>query len=178
VELDPRDYQIALGIAEARQLGAKAARQLAQLNHERDLKLFADNLISQTVADHSAAALAQASADVDSASAQVDRAKRDLERTNDPPLAVELRDAVRRAPEPAWPAKIIRTEGAVDENSLDLFAIARVEDPFGIKSGHPPLRIGQPLTASIAGKTLTNVVALPRGAVRQLDQVVLVQRTS
>ncbi len=233
VELDARDYQIALAVAEARELGARSALQLAMLNHERNLKLAQDNLISDTVADQSAATLAQASAEVDSARAQVDRAKHDLERTkirapfagrvrqktvglgqivgpgtplgavfavdfaevrlpissrelpfldlpeqsDDPSLPVELRDAVSNAAEPVWKAKIIRTEGAVDEDSLDLFAVARVEDPFGIKSGQPPLRIGQPVTASIAGKTLTNVVALPRGAVRQLDQVVLVQRT-
>jgi membrane fusion protein, multidrug efflux system len=64
------------------------------------------------------------------------------------------------------------------QKSLELFAIARVEDPFGLRSGQPPLRIGQPVTASIAGKTLTNVVALPRQAVRQLDQVVFVSRAT
>lgn len=233
-ELDARDYQIALAMAEARQLGAKSALQLASLNHERNLKLARDKLISDTVADQSAATLAQDSAEVDSVRAQVDRARQDLERTRirapfagrvrqktvglgqivgpgtplgavfavdfaevrlpissrelpfldlpeqtrDPPLVVLLRDGVSNSAEPVWQAKIIRTEGAVDENSLDLFAVARVEDPFGIKSGQPPLRIGQPVTASIAGKTLTNVVALPRGAVRQLDQVVLVHRTN
>ncbi|MEN9677135.1 MAG: Multidrug resistance protein MdtA precursor [Verrucomicrobiota bacterium] len=100
------------------------------------------------------------------------------ERAGDSPLDVELRDAVNGASKTSWKAKIIRTEGALDANSLELFAIARVEDPFGLRSGQPPLRIGQPVTASIAGKTLTNVVALPRQAVRQLDQVVFVNRAT
>jgi multidrug efflux pump subunit AcrA (membrane-fusion protein) len=81
VEVDPRDYQIALAVAEARQLGTQSALQLAALNHERNLKLAQDKLISDTVADQSAATLAQASAEVDSARAQVDRARQDLERT-------------------------------------------------------------------------------------------------
>ena len=47
---------------------------------------------------------------------------------------------------------------------------------FGLKSGNPPLRIGQPVTAFIAGRLLTNVVALPRMGVRQLDQIILIDK--
>ena len=61
-------------------------------------------------------------------------------------------------------------------NSLELFAIARINDPFGLKSGHPALRVGQPVMASIAGKVLNDVVAVPRLAVRQLDQVYFVDK--
>ncbi len=96
----------------------------------------------------------------------------------DAPVEVELRSSMSEEVETVWKAKIIRTEGALDDNSLDLFAIARVDDPFGLKSGAPPLRIGQPVTGSIAGKVLTGVMALPRAAVRQLDQIVLVDKTS
>jgi RND family efflux transporter MFP subunit len=96
---------------------------------------------------------------------------------DDSPVEVELRDAISEASETVWKAKIVRTEGALDEDSLELFAIARVDDPFGRKSGHPPLRIGQPVVGSIVGKVLNNVVALPRGAVRQVDQVFLVDKT-
>ena len=100
------------------------------------------------------------------------------ETAEDAPVEVELRSAVSDAEETAWKGIIIRTEGTLDENSLELFAIARVDDPFGLKSGKPPLRVGQPVTGSIAGKVLTNVVALPRVAVRQLDQVLLVDKTA
>lgn len=234
VGLEPNDYRIAVAVAEARLLGAKAALQLATLNHERNLKVFSEKLIPEAEVDRTSAVRSQAAAEVDSATAQVERANRDLgrtqirapfagrvrqksvglgqsvgpgtplgtvfavdfaevrlpiagrelqfldlpERAGDSPLDVELRDAVNGASKTSWKAKIVRTEGALDDNSLELFAIARVEDPFGLRSGHPPLRIGQPVTASIAGKTLTNVVALPRQAVRQLDQVVFVSRAT
>ena len=99
------------------------------------------------------------------------------ELAGDKPVEVELRDAISEASENVWKAKIVRTEGTLDQNSLELFAIARVDDPFGLKSKLPPLRIGQPVKGAIVGKVLTNVVALPRLAVRRLDQVFLVDRT-
>jgi RND family efflux transporter MFP subunit len=91
----------------------------------------------------------------------------------DPPVEVWLRDALNHD-ETVWMAKIIRTEGALDENSLDLFAIARIFDAFGRKSEHPPLRIGQPVVASIPGRVLKDVIVVPRMAVRHLDQIILV----
>ncbi len=94
----------------------------------------------------------------------------------DPPLTVQLRDGLRESNNSVWTGKIVRTEGVLDEDSRDLFAIARVDDPFGRKSAKPPLRIGQPVVASIEGKVLRDVIALPRVAVRQLDQVVLVDQ--
>ncbi len=98
------------------------------------------------------------------------------EHNDDVPVNVELRDAINPESPTVWNAQILRTEGALDADSLELFAIARIDDPFGRKSGMPPLRVGQPVLASIAGKTLEDVVAIPRGAVRQLDQVFLVDK--
>lgn len=72
----------------------------------------------------------------------------------------------------------MRTEGALNEQSLDLFAIARIDDPFGRTSGLAPLRIGQPVTAKIPGKPLEKVVAIPREAVRQLSRISVVDRDS
>ena len=99
------------------------------------------------------------------------------ELADDEPVEVVLRDAISERSETEWNAKFVRTEGALDKDSLELFAIARVDDPFGLESSHPPLRIGQPVVASIAGKVLYGVVALPRVAVRQLNQVFLVDKT-
>ena len=96
------------------------------------------------------------------------------EMNGDPPVEVELRDAIDETSDAVWKAKIVRTEGALDEDSLELFAIARVDDPFSLHSNHPVLRIRQPVVATIRGATLEDVVAMPRGAVRQLDQVFLV----
>lgn len=92
----------------------------------------------------------------------------------DPPIDVELRDALDENSKTVWTAKIIRTEGTLDRNSLELFAIARIFDPFGRKSEHPVLRIGQPVVATIPGRVLKNVIVIPRMAVRQLDRIFLV----
>jgi hypothetical protein len=91
----------------------------------------------------------------------------------DPPLDVDLRDALGES-EAVWTAKIIRTEGTLDPSSLELFAIARISDPFGRQSGQTPLRIGQPVVASMPGRVLKDVFAVPRLAVRQLDRIVLI----
>ena len=95
----------------------------------------------------------------------------------DPAVDVELRDAIDESSTNVWNARIVRTEGTLDSDSLELYAIARIDDPFGRESGLPALRPGQPVTASIEGATLTDAVALPRTAVRQLDQVFLVDKT-
>ncbi len=90
-------------------------------------------------------------------------------------VPVGLRDTpTHPASTNVWNARIIRVEGALDRDSLELFAIARVDDPFGRKSGKAPLRIGQPVVGLITGRVLHDVVALPRVAVRQLDQVFLI----
>ena len=90
----------------------------------------------------------------------------------DSPVDVQLRDALNHD-ETVWTAKIIRTEGTLDASSLELFAIARVSDPFGRQSGHRPLRIGQPVLASIPGHVLKDVTVIPRAGVRQLDRIIL-----
>lgn len=71
---------------------------------------------------------------------------------------------------------IVRTEGELDERSRELFAIARIEDPFGLKSGRPELRIGQPVRAAIQGIVLKDVFAIPRAAVRGLNTIYLIDR--
>ena len=98
--------------------------------------------------------------------------------STDAHVEVQLRNAINKESETIWTAKIVRTEGALDENTLDLFAIARIDDPFGRQSGTPPLRIGQPVVASIAGKMLNGVYSVPRIAVRQLDQVYFVDKVN
>jgi len=95
---------------------------------------------------------------------------------DDPPVAVMLRDAINESSDQAWNAKIVRTEGVLDENSRDLFAIARVDNPFSQEYDASPLRIGQPVVASIEGIVLRNVIALQRVAVRELDKIILVDR--
>lgn len=94
------------------------------------------------------------------------------------PVQVELRDSIQSDSQLRWTAEIVRTEGAVDPGSLEVVAIARVYDPFGLKSGEAPLRIGQPVSAIIQGRELKDIVAIPRVAVRELDQIILVDKTT
>jgi len=119
---------------------------------------------------------------VDYAEVRLPLARRDLqflelpERGSDPPVDVELRDAIDETSGNTWPAKIVRTEGMLDEGSLELFAIAVVDDPFGLQSQRPVLRMGQPVTAAIKGIVLDEVIKVPRNAVSQLNKVYVVDK--
>ena len=96
------------------------------------------------------------------------------ENPGDEPLKITLTDALDDENSNTWKAEIVRTEGTIDQNSLELFAIARIPDPFGINSGASPLRIGQPVSAMIPGKVLENVIKIPRKAVRRLKMIYLI----
>lgn len=100
------------------------------------------------------------------------------EEASDRPLKIMLRDALDESNKIEREAWIVRTEGALNEESLDLFAIARIDDPFGRQSGKAPLRIGQPVSAKIPGRPFERVVAIPRKAVRQLSRITVVERES
>ncbi len=94
----------------------------------------------------------------------------------DPEVPVTLTDAIAQRNEVQWEARIVRTEGALDESSRELFAIARIDDPFGLVSGKPPLRIGQPVRASIRGNILKDVFVIPRHTMRGVNRIYLVDR--
>jgi RND family efflux transporter MFP subunit len=94
----------------------------------------------------------------------------------DPEVPVTLTDALGSSKSEQWQARIVRTEGAIDASSRELFAIARIDDPFGLVSGKPPLRIGQPVRASIRGNVLQQVFVLPRQALRGVNRIYLVAR--
>jgi len=97
----------------------------------------------------------------------------------DTPVNVILTDALRDPSQPAehqWSARIIRTEGTLDPDSRELFAIARIEDPFSLGSDLPQLRIGQPLRAAIDGITLKDVYVIPRTAMRGLNRISLIDK--
>ena len=96
------------------------------------------------------------------------------EDTDDPPLSVTLQDGLDEDSTTAWDASILRTEGALDASTLELFAIARIEDPYGLKSEKTPLRVGQPVTSAIPGKMLEDVFVIPREAVSRLSRIRIV----
>lgn len=100
-------------------------------------------------------------------------------RENDTPVDVTLTDALGNPSHPSgnsWKARIVRTEGALDENSRELFAIARIDDPFGLVSKNPELRIGQPVRAAIQGTVLKDVFVIPRAALRGVNRIYLIDR--
>jgi len=98
-------------------------------------------------------------------------------RAGDSPVRVTLTDALSSQPSGrTWEARIVRTEGALDEGSRELFAIAEIHDPFGLESGLPELRVGQPVRAAIDGVVLRDVFVFPRSALRGIDRVFLIDR--
>lgn len=96
----------------------------------------------------------------------------------DAAVKVTLTDAVAGENSSRWDATIVRTEGTLDESSRELFAIARIDDPFSVKSGKTPLLIGQPVRAIIEGTKLNDVFVIPRHALRGVNRVYLVDRVN
>lgn len=74
-----------------------------------------------------------------------------------------------------WQARIIRTEGVVDETSRVIYAVAQVIDPYGVlgQSHQEELKIGTFVNAEIQGLPAENVVVLPRYVLRA-DHTVLI----
>ena len=86
---------------------------------------------------------------------------------------VELRGAFAGRSH-VWRGRLVRAEGALDPRTRLVHVVARVEDPYGLASGTPPLAVGLFVEAEIEGRELPAVVALPRGALRGHDEVVVV----
>ncbi len=80
-----------------------------------------------------------------------------------------------------WHGKLVRTEGVYDTTSRVLFAVAQVDDPYGIKNDQneeattaEPLRVGTFVTAAIQGKDGGALFKLPRQVIHRNDQVWIV----
>lgn len=75
-----------------------------------------------------------------------------------------------------WRGRIVRTEGVIDPQSRMVRAVARVKDPYarGTDPDRPPLAAGLFVQAEIAGRVATNVVILPRSALRADSRVLIV----
>ena len=76
-----------------------------------------------------------------------------------------------------WLGSIVRAEGTYDIKSRRLFVVAQVENPYGREQPQkPPLKVGQYVEAQIKGKTLKDVFVIPRSAVRENSQILLVDK--
>lgn len=90
-------------------------------------------------------------------------------------IPVILTDAINSNNKTKWKATITRVEGELDESSRELFLIAKINDPFGIISKNPPLRINQPVNASIIGNTLQNAVIINRKHIYGANEIILIK---
>ena len=74
-----------------------------------------------------------------------------------------------------WEGKVVRTEGAIDQKSRQLFVIAEVIDPYSRKNNSgPTLKVGQFLEAEIEGRILKNVIVIPRATLREGREVIII----
>ncbi|MGI9289605.1 MAG: efflux RND transporter periplasmic adaptor subunit [Pseudomonadales bacterium] len=77
-----------------------------------------------------------------------------------------------------WHGELVRTEGVFDAKTRTMMAVVRVEDPYGLMGNathhQSPLRVGTFVSATIEGKTMDGVAAIPQGALRPGNKVWLV----
>ena len=75
-----------------------------------------------------------------------------------------------------WDARLVRTEGAIDESARQLHVIAQINDPFSRRAeGRPQLKIGQYVTAVMSGHTLQDVLVIPNSSIYQGSYVYVVE---
>lgn len=78
-----------------------------------------------------------------------------------------------------WEGRVVRVEGAIDTRSRQLSVVAQADDPYERgPDGRPPLRIGQFVEAEIVGRTLSDAFVLPRSALREGVEVLVVDGDS
>lgn len=77
-----------------------------------------------------------------------------------------------------WLGKLVRTEGAIDEQSQQLYVVAQIEDPYAFEvkdEGRSPIKIGQYVSAQISGKLLSNALVIPTKSIYQGSYVYTVE---
>lgn len=82
--------------------------------------------------------------------------------------------AVQKGQLATWDAQIVRSEGTVDELSRVTYAVARVDDPYRLHRRGVSLPFGTFVGASIAGKTVANVIRVPRSSVRGANELIFI----
>ena len=82
--------------------------------------------------------------------------------------------AVQKGRPESWTARIVRTEGVVDENSRVTYAVARIDDPYALRAAGKVLPVGTFVAATIQGLVAENVMRVPRRAVRGSNELVFV----
>lgn len=74
-----------------------------------------------------------------------------------------------------WSGRIVRTNAAMDKDTRMVYAIAEVEDPYGLGSDHgSPMAVGMFVRADIAGVNSQSAMVLPRLALRNSNKVYVI----
>jgi RND family efflux transporter MFP subunit len=73
----------------------------------------------------------------------------------------------------SWTGEIVRTEGVVEESTRLTYAVARIEDPYGLLGTERkvPLPMGTYVQAEIRGRSAEGLIELPREALRDGDRL-------
>jgi len=75
-----------------------------------------------------------------------------------------------------WQGEIARTEGAVDENSQQLYVVAQIDNPYDVSNNKvAPIKIGQYVNAEITGRTIEKALVIPNSAIYQGSYVYTVE---
>ncbi|GAA0540403.1 efflux RND transporter periplasmic adaptor subunit [Rheinheimera aquimaris] len=77
-----------------------------------------------------------------------------------------------------WPAKLVRTEGVLDERSRVIYAVAQIVDPYQRdgNSDKAPLRFGRFVQAEVLGDATSQVVVVPRHLLLAQQQILVVDK--
>ena len=71
----------------------------------------------------------------------------------------------------SWEGRVVRTEGELDPATRMINVVARVDAPYEVTDGRPPLAVGLFVEAEIIGNRVDNVYVLPRSALQNNRQV-------
>ncbi len=79
----------------------------------------------------------------------------------------------------SWDGRIVRSEGAIDSRSRQLFVVAQVKDPYGrTVEDRPPLKVGLFVEAQIEGEYLHDVIVIPRTLLKENSYVLVIDGQS
>lgn len=96
--------------------------------------------------------------------------------TNDPAVEVPVTFTSDLANIQHWQGNVVRTEGAFDTASQQLYVVAQINDPYGKRPDDSlPIKIGQYLTASISGREIHDALVIPNESIYQGSYVYIVE---
>ncbi len=97
----------------------------------------------------------------------------EMARTQGPPVVISAEFAGRQH---RWNGRVVRMEGEIDPMSRMVYAVARVENPYGrgANPDRPPLGIGMFIEAEILGRSYPDVAVLPRTAMHGENRIAVI----